>query len=413
MDSRTRILSIHELFATQANHWAIFPALIFFMETSDISGFIILGWFLLSFLPVFTFIARDILESFLMQVLLLPIFVGILIVLPMEPLNVKVAMILLGVLYTVLSLWKSSKNDKGLSFALPPFVPLGINLVLSFIAVYSVHVHFSFMMHFSAIVSVIMSLLVYYVDRYHVFTVSNENTSSNMPKSKIFRSGIALCVSYFGAASMIMLFIASLSISDNFIKKILGDNWLKRILKALLFFLPEMPTRGVSDGPVMDNTYQYRQLEQSKPSIVWTILEIIVGAVVGVVLISVVVSFMIFLFKLLFLNNKKKTLHEFEEETEVIDLHESIKSKAPIVREEEDPQTLNFTLKIRRLFRKKALSSHKDPEELFRTTAREFALEEENPDLASIYEKARYSPKSCTKEDLKMMQMACRRKKKE
>ena len=56
------------------------------------------------------------------------------------------------------------------------------------------------------------------------------------------------------------------------------------------------------------------------------------------------------------------------------------------------------------------MSTQKEIYELNRMTAREVAMEEKNPEIATVYEKARYSELPCTKEDVTQMQAACRRK---
>ncbi|MBR6477687.1 MAG: hypothetical protein IKS85_04485 [Lachnospiraceae bacterium] len=412
MDIQARVISLRELLASQANHWAIFPALILFMETSDLSGPVILGWVLLGFLPVCAFIARELVESFLLQVLLFPIFVGILILLPIEPVNVKAAMIFVGIVYTLLSLWKSAKKDSGATHAFPPFIPLMINFVLCIIAVYVTNAHFTFLMHVSAIISIILSLLTFYVDRYFIFTVANDGISSNMPRRKIFHSGFSMSVAYFGITSLILVFIASFSISDEFFRVITG--WLSRrfgwlIRKVLDLFPRKDKVDMIQDGGEME-PFSMSTLPDKKTPFFMRILEVVTFAVVVIIILMLLYSLVRFLLKWLFSKQGEKTIKEAVEEKEAIDLHESITTKAPPLFEEEDESFLSPSQRIRKLYKKRALATTDDRERLFRTTARELGIQEKIPEMATIYEKARYSKETCTKEDLKEMQLACRRK---
>ncbi|MBP5281104.1 MAG: hypothetical protein J6Z22_01250 [Lachnospiraceae bacterium] len=416
MNIQARVISLRELLASQANHWAIFPALILFVESSYLSGTVIFAWVFLGFLPVCTFIARELVESFLLQVLMFPIFVGVLVLLPIEPLNLKAAMIFVGIVYTILSLWKSAKQRNAATHAFPPFVPLMINLVLCIIAVYVSNARFTFLMHVSAIISIIMSLLTFYVDRFYIFTVSNEGTSSSMPRKKIFRSGFSSSVFYLGITSLVLLFIASFSVSDEFFRVVI--NFLQKSFGRMIRkFLDLFPHRDkvdmIKDGAEME-PFTMETLPDKETPFFMRILEVITFAFVVSVILLLIASLIYNLVKWLLGKKPVKKVEEAEEESEAIDLHESISSKAPRAYEEEgDDSLLSPAMKIRKLYRKRALASNFERERLFRMTAREFAADESLPEMPAIYEKARYSKETCTKEDLKEMQLACRRKKSE
>ena len=411
--SKVGIATLRECMVTQANHWAIFPALILFAGPQNVTGIVILAWVMLGFLPTLMFLARDVIQSFILQIALFPVMLGTLILLPIHPDILKAAMILIGVIYVVLSVFKTFKNDVTATKVFPPFVPLCINLVLSVIAYYTIRTPITFTMHLSAIISITLSLLAYYVDRFFIFTVSNEKTSSNMPRSKMFQSGMLSAIKYLGVTSVIMIFIASFSVSDSFFGVIMkwinkGINWIATLLRKL-FRVKERNTflkDGADSEPLM-------RLSNEGPvtSPFWRLLEMVVFGVLIAVLFVGIFLFALKIIKLFMRVQGKKIFTEAEETNELLDLHESIATKLPdFDPEEEDDSFLSPSQRIRRLYRRKALSTQREPELLYRMTAREFATEEKLPEIAGLYEKARYSLETCTKEDVKQMQLACRRK---
>lgn len=412
---RVKIALLRELLATQTNHWALFPAILLFAETTLISPYCIMGWILAGLLPVCLFFVREVLQSFLLQFLLLPVFLGVTYLLPFEPYLLKMIMLFLEVIYAGLSLMKSIKQDSMPTKFMPPFVPLVINFSLAIIAVYSTKMRFTFFMHVSAILSILCALLLYYVDRYFVFTVSNEGTASNMPKRKIFRSGIKASLLYLGSISAVLFVIASFSISDEFFRTVMHviNGWIKTFFSFLSSLFPEKERdTHVIDGGELE-PFTRPEFGETHTSIFWRILEVIVFVVVIAIIVAFFANLIIKILKLLFSVRRKKILIEAEEETEILDQRERLSQTLAPLQEEEDDPRLSPNWRIRRFYRRRALSSGKEPSLLYRMTAREFAQQEGSTDLASLYEKARYSLMPCTKEDVKLMQLACRRKKSE
>ena len=417
MLTKTNVSLLREFLATQANHWAFYPAVILFAETTRLSGISVLGWVILGLLPTLLYIAREIIQSFLLQISLAPIMVGIIYVLPIYPEIMKGSYLFFVMAYLMLSLLKTIKKSDPLTHAFPPFIPLCINLVLSVIAVYVTKMNFSFLMHVSAIISVIFSLLAFYLDRYRNFILANEANASNVPKSKMLKSGLLSSSEFLVILAAIMTFIATFSISDDFFRKIidrlqLGTKGFFAFLKKLFPEATKVPKR-LSDG-AQSEPFQITEHARKNPSIFSKIIESILYFAV-IALVCALVLYLVYRILSFFMVRKKVlTVMDAEEgENEIIDLHESITQKVIFKEEGEDDSLLSPTLRIRKLYRKKAQSTHRTNLELSLITAREFATEEKIPEIAPLYEKARYSQTPCTKEDLKLMQEACRRKKSE
>lgn len=404
-----KITVLREFLATQANHWIFLPLLMILTENVHPSAWCLLGWVMVGFLPILLFTCREIIQSTLLQFFLVVIYAGIVFFLPMEPEITKGICGFFVMAYMMQSLFKVIKKEEKLTHAFPPFVPLAINFVLCAIALFTTGESASFFMHLSAILSVMCSILAFYLDRYLHFTNANEGTSSNMPKGKIFRSGMQANLKFLGAISALLFLIASFAISDEFFRKIYL--WNRNGLKKILQWIASLFTRTKRDTHILDGmnsaTFDVTAVPAGQTSALAHVLEVLFFAAVVVFLINR-------LGHLVNAFQKKKRSQEAEEETESLDLHESLTPKAEAgFQEEEDDGWLSPTQRIRRLYRRRALASNFERRSLYYLTAREFSLQENNLMLSEIYEKARYSPESCDKEDLKKMQLACRRKKSE
>ena len=412
---QTSIQLLREYFATTANHFAFFPMVIMFAATSKPRPITLIGWILLGFLPFFLFIAREILQSFLLQIALLPLFAGLLYVLPIQPENLKFTYLFFAAVYLLISLFKSVKREFGATKCLPPFIPLGLNVILGIIAIYVNHLKFSFYMHFAVIISVLASFLAFYLDQYLSFTIRNEETASNMPKKKIFKSGFSATTTFVGLLSIPLIVTSAFAVPDDFFRNLM--HWIRVNLRILIRYIKGLFNEKERDTHIIDGAemeqLQRLNLVENNTSLFWRVLEVIIFAVVLLVFLYVMYKLILKIYHFITSFEKRKVVLEAEEETEDIDVREDLNVK---LKEDEDDKEglLSPGRRIRHLYRKVALSTPRQPYTLYRMTAREFGQEENLPaDMALLYEKARYSSQTCTKEDLKQMQNACRRKKHE
>ncbi len=405
-----KIIALREFLATQANHWAFFPIIILFSDAPKPSAFNLLCWFFLGFMPFLLFFAREFVQSLLLQIVLFPICAGILYLMPIDPPFLKASYLFFSAAYLMASLLKMIKRDDHATRIFPFFVPLGINLVLGIIVAFVHSFHFSFFMHFAAILSITCSLMANYVSSYLIYVRRNEETASNMPKAKIFHSGAKSAFMYVALLIVPLIFIASFSVSDDFFQII--RYWFRSMMKAIFSKInatPDERNTHLQDGPATDPT-QMPTLPNGQPSFFWRVLEVIVFAIVILLIVYALGTIILKIIHALSSLHRTKILIEAEEETEDLDLHEELKEHNSYKEQEENESLLSPRQRIRRMYRRKALSTQKEIYELNRMTAREVAMEEKNPEIATVYEKARYSELPCTKEDVTQMQAACRRK---
>ncbi|MBQ9489896.1 MAG: DUF4129 domain-containing protein, partial [Lachnospiraceae bacterium] len=232
----------------------------------------------------------------------------------------------------------------------------------------------------------------------------------NMPKAKIFHSGAKSAFMYVALLIVPLIFIASFSVSDDFFQMI--RYWFRSMMKAIFSKInatPDERNTHLQDGPATDPT-QMPTLPNGQPSFFWRVLEVIVFAIVILLIVYALGTIILKIIHALSSRRRTKLLMEAEEETEDLDLHEELKEHNSSKEPEENESLLSPRQRIRRMYRRKALSTQKEIYELNRMTAREVAMEEKNPEIATVYEKARYSELPCTKEDVTQMQAACRRK---
>ena len=408
--SKRSITLFREFMAATTNHWTFLPVVFVFAGIFEISPIGLFTWCLIGILPVLLYVAREIIQSFILQVCFLPIVFGLMFFLPVEQDVLKGVLFFIAFVYIMLSVFMSIRQTH-FSKILPPFIAMGIHVITNLIIFPRMEFYrYPFILYLSMIITFISFFFAFYVDQYLIFVGRNEETSNSMPRDKIFNSGMRLSLYYLGIGTVILFFISSFAISDEFIhefwRKLKGK--LREAIKYLISLLSKQERdTHLSDGA--DSLHMnFPDIEQKPPSLFWQIMEIFLFALVILLLVAV---FLYLLYKIyLFIRRliPQKIAYEAEEEVESIDKHEALSPKKKVMLDEEDDGLQSIRLKIRKLYRRKALSSGLTNEVLIFSTAREVADELHNPVLPAIYEKARYSQEPCDKEDLKRLQESFR-----
>ena len=410
---RPKTILLREFFAAMTNHWTIFLFVLFFPEISSITGPELICWILLGMFPVVLFVARELVQSFLLMIMSFVVFFGIITLFPMDSAYFKSYYQMTAIFYLAMSTIRFFRRKGSFTYPIHPVFPMAVNFIFAMIALVTTHTYVAFYSYLSVVISSMSYFMAFYVDQYFHFTSINDETSSNMPDKKILITGMGAATKYLSILILPLTIIVSTTISDEFFHRVL--NKFNEIARIILRFLGKILFREkvneiMSDGTeseMADNFF----LTQPNPSIFWQILEKIIFALAIMAVAFFLIRIGIKIFKFLFAAFAKHPYVVSDEEEEIIDVREKINIEK-VVSDEEDNPNDSITVRIRKLYRKKAIASALSTSELYRTTAREFSVMEKNPDLADIYEKARYSTVSCTKEDLKQMQLAYRRKNK-
>lgn len=410
---RPKTILLREFFAAMTNHWTIFLFVLFFPEISSLTGSELICWILLGTFPVVLFSARELIQSFLLMLASFVVYFGIIALFPMESAYFKSYYYMTAMFYLAMSTIRFFRRKGSFTFPIHPLFPIAANLIFATIALVTNHSYVPFYSYLSVTLSALSYFMAFYVDQYVHFTSINDETSSNMPDKKILFSGMSAATKYLSLLILPLTIIVSTTISDEFFHKVL--NKFNQIARIVLRFLGKLLFRDkeyhlASDGTESEQV-ENMFLPPPNTSIFWKILEKMIFALAILVVVVFLIHIMIKIIKHLVAVFSKHPYVVSEEEEEIKDVREKI-AVENVVSKDTDDQNDTVTVRIRKLYRRKAMASELTSSELYRTTAREFSAMEKNPELAEIYEKARYSNLSCSKDDLKQMQLAYRRKNK-
>lgn len=409
----TRYYYFREYFISQTNHWFFYVAVLLYSATQLENPTVGDGicWFILGFLPLILYIIRDSVEQFAIVAVLHLLLFSSIFFLPVSDPSVRRIFMMFSLLYSAASFLKALSSTGKLSRAVPLYISLPIYAVVPFY--YDIkEIPVSYFPYCMAMILFILNwFLAFFLDKYLYFIAVNTETASTMPKERIFRSGLKFSVLYLSIAGSILTLISIFTIPGQFYRDV--RLWFRDKLKMLLSLLlsgyvPDengpLPTELANDVATGAFTP-----ESGGPAFFWVIMEYVAKFFLSILL---PVAFIYIVYRLLrfLLRIRYHFSPEEEEAEEDEDIHESLSPKSTPIFQEEKEKFMSITQQIRFLFKRKALSTTDEPESLRCVTAREFAEEQHNLSLAEIYEKARYSQKTCDREDLKKMQAAFRRK---
>jgi len=260
--------------------------------------------------------------------------------------------------------------------------------------------------------------LVSYIDSYLNFLNVNKSSAGYLPAEEMFCSGMGLVLVYTFSGALILLL--SLTSSAWLMPAV---NALKYMLIAVLRFLISLlPAESSTSEPYGELPERSPDLAEQlmpgdvKPSLFWQALEYVVVIAFFCGCCFVLLKAVIWVVRFIrsrFAEGIKKGNGLLLSEESAIDVREKCGfSKKEAVREKPGLfSLLSPRERIRRLYRKCAVSAGadvKNMEELNFLTARECADKLSLPDMAEVYERARYTEKEVTAEDVRRMKEACR-----
>lgn len=406
---------LRELFATQANHWFFFVAvLIFYTERILLPGiWDVCAWILLGFLPTILQLVRKNNSRILMIFFFHVAAVAVTALLPLSSTGVWILYLVIAMGYVIMSLLRVLHNTEFPTHVVPLYISLAVTFLTPFILSFRENVLYYFPFCIAMILQAGMFFLTFFMDKYFLFTTRNSGTASSMPEKQIFSSGIRGVSLYMLAVSGILFLVSLMAFPEEWYRQI--RLWLRNSYSALLRFLFGWIF-------VQEDSPQFSQEYMDEASVggqmgsmpvrtsgFWMLLEKLFVILMIVALFTLILNIILRIIRYL---SKWKISEETEEdvsEDEDVRIRLSPRKTKTVTEKEEG--RLSIKQRIRRLYKKKLLESSPDRTFLKSLTAREFSAEQNNPLLGEIYEKARYSNESCDRQDLKKMQLACRRKK--
>ena len=410
---RLKIITLRELFAALTNHWTIFIFVLFFSEISSVSGSELLCWIILSLCPLILFISREIVQSFLLMLVTFVIYFCIISFFPMDSEFFRSFYQMTNIFYLCMSCLRFFRKKGSFTYPIHPVFPICANFLLATLALITRHSYVPFYSYLSVMISSLSYFLALYLDQFIHFASTNDETSSNMPEKKILSAGFSAAIKYLSLLILPLTMIVTTTISDDFFIRFFSK--LHQLFRTIFRFFASFIVDRKEDIPSIDGTNSEHLenffLPEARSSLLAQISEKIAFALAIFILFVFAIRLILKIYKWIYASFHKHSYIASEEE-KIIDLREKIEIDKTHYEDDADHQNLSYAFRIRKLYKKKANNSTLSSSELYRMTAREFSETENSPQMAYVYEKARYSVIPCTKDDLKQMQDACRRKKK-
>ncbi|MCM1214455.1 MAG: hypothetical protein NC331_05110 [Lachnospiraceae bacterium] len=259
-------------------------------------------------------------------------------------------------------------------------------------------------------------LLIHYLKHYLSFLQVNRSSAGYLPAKEILHSGIGFVLPYTLIGALILV----LSLNVEWLEPILRvlREGLKIVLRFLIGLLPageepgepvpiEEPMRGNNDPGL-------GELPVAETFWLWEVLEYVV-----IILFFCGCAYVLFKavkWLIRYIREKFDDRAGYADivtgQAEVYDIREkcSIEKKDPVSRGGGLFQRFSPVERVRRLYKKRVLSGKTTADDrsgLNFMTARECGDKLSLPDMADIYEQARYSEREITAEDVKRMKLAC------
>nr|MCR4934683.1 hypothetical protein [Lachnospiraceae bacterium] len=256
---------------------------------------------------------------------------------------------------------------------------------------------------------------IYYLNRFKLSDFYNKKIVEDVPTKKILETGapyVGVIMAVYAVVSLLCINENLVNTAKNFLKKVIGNILYYLIRFIMLFSGKEEAVTEVTEQMPQENPLLMLMEEGKGPSKIALIIEqVIMYAVfalfVGFVLFSLF-RFIVEIIRRFKGIDKRKYVDfstDYKEEREIIK-----REKKKTFRHE---RLTGYSGKIRKLYIKLLEKSKVEKADLKTLTVRDFSYlyeEEKREDalnFAIIYEKARYSNKACTKEDVVLAKRLC------
>ncbi len=256
---------------------------------------------------------------------------------------------------------------------------------------------------------------IYYLNRFKLSDFYNKKIVEDVPTKKILETGapyVGVIMAVYAVVSLLCINENLVNTAKNFLKKVIGNILYYLIRFIMLFSGKEEEVTEVTEQMSQENPLLMLMEEGKGPSKIAMIIEqVIMYAVFALFVGSVLFSLFRFIVEIIrrFKGIDKRKYVDFstdyKEEREIIK-----KEKKKTFRHE---RLTGYSGKIRKLYIKLLEKSKVEKADLKTLTVRDFSYlyeEEKREDalnFALVYEKARYSNKACTKEDVVLAKRLC------
>lgn len=421
--SLKKITLLREILVTQMNNLALFPLAAVIFHISGYTSNITFFWLIMGLVPIAFYLLRIKINSFF---ILLAAHLAVILAVRFIFSNFMGTSIYVAAscVYAVYSVIVRMRSMDFQDSRLPMAVAAGIAVIVLLFFKYAWAAdYYDMKIAVTFIISFGLSLLVTYLENYINFLIVNRSSTGHIPAKEIFFSGsfmAIICVLFM----MLLLLLTS------------GIGWLQIILKNIgsvvsailrvIFSMIGPDERGIFvDDTNVDSGVIPEIQEPGEPALIWRLLTII--ATIAIAALAVYLSFCIIKRIYLFIRERME-YKGLETDDKALGTVKDVREKCRISEKEDTNEKSLFKNllnrlspgeKIRRLYKKYVLKysymvsdtvgAETDKPDLHRPefmTAGEWGKVSDNPDMARIYDKARYSGDECTPEDYKLMKHA-------
>lgn len=422
-----RLRFVNEFLTEAMNHWLFFPLALCLsgipslsVATGQISRFF-LFWNLCGLLPLTFFVLRTKLKSLSAQLL----FQGLAAVpicaaasslfasnLYLEELE-RLLAVITAILYLGFSLFLNLKFRMPYTKALP--LPAGI-VIAGLCAARMGRVEWFYCCLFPLILCIGLFFITTYIQRYIEFLSINKSSAGTLPAGDMLHSGLGLAAGYTAFTIALLLLLSSGSWLERF-RDFLAEGlqnlmrWFREWLRERLQGLQDAGAADM-DIPAGGETGFFsrllQNLKQNETAYIWRILEYVMVYVLIISLFFVLVRLFLRLLRCFQKFSLLRIRNFTAEDEDVFDVREKCDESVKTRKPQRRPGPLSYSDRIRRLYRRKVLSAAgrmtaRDSGRLGLYTAREWESRLSVPGMADIYERARYTDREMTAEDLEKM----------
>lgn len=433
MIKKERICFLREILIAMINHWCFFPlaitcmAVAFTYSDSTMQNTLekqaLLLWGLCQLFSIAYFLIRNYVKHILPFFLLHFLALAGVFLLPVQgKLIYFVICTFAAIVAMLLSFSLKLKQHTIYSSVIPPAVILAVTVASVFIGHQVEGVpDFSQCELFVLTGTFGCYLLVYFLEKYLEFLRMNQSSAGLIPAKEIFQSGFGLVSLYAAAVVLLLLLSTNVSFLESIFRVLkTGAMFLLGLLFRLLSHSSAEETEVIGESMTgrQDNSLMLPEPEES--FWLWQVLEYAAMLLVACAGIVFLVWLLVKLFRFLqaaFLKEASVQEKVFDnsdcyEVREKCNKDKHLKKKA--FGRETFREYLTPRERIRRLYKKKVLSLAGQEEKkaaLAYLTPRETALELSLPQIAPVYEKARYTEEMLTSEDVARMKELLKKEK--
>lgn len=412
---------IIEILTSQMNHWIFFPlvmtAMGFSMQLAEIpveEAPDLLLWAVCGLIPIACFLVRNFVERFWIFVLCHGMILAA-VILCTGPIDLAgtILCIICAAAYILYSLTLRLKENTAVySESIHPVTALAVSAGANYLFHKQEDIpdwdgYFLFVL----IGVFACYLIIYYLKHYLNFLMVNRSSAGYLPAREILHSGVGFVLPY----TLFGVVVLALSLNVKWLEPVL--HVLKEILKPILVFLIGLLPDGGESAEELAPVENMRSnndglgLPEGETFWLWELLEYVAVILFFCGCIYVLVRALKWFIQYI----RGISVHKTDIVTGQADVFD-VREKCSIAKKESGNkgtglfQRFSPAERIRRLYKKRVLSGKietEDREALNYKTARECGQILSLPDMAVVYEQARYSGRNITAEDVKRMKLAC------